>query len=123
IGEWTTVTQPSGGVSRAAFWGDSLYGNNLGNISLPWNTCHTNLATCNGSATSDTLDPDYNKCFLKHGTGGSACKFSFSGVHGGNGGINFVLCDGSTRVFINTMDMKILASFATIAGNEGHQLP
>jgi prepilin-type N-terminal cleavage/methylation domain-containing protein/prepilin-type processing-associated H-X9-DG protein len=124
IGEYTTITQPSGNspTSRSAFWANSLYGNDLGNISLPV-ACKTNMATCTASAMSLTLDSDYDKCFAKFGTGGSPCKRTFAGVHSGNGGINFVFCDGSTRVLINTMDMKILASLATIAGAESYQLP
>ncbi|HTQ39269.1 MAG TPA: DUF1559 domain-containing protein [Pirellulales bacterium] len=124
IGEYTTVTQPSGNppVSRAAFWADSLYGNDLGNISLPV-ACKTNMNTCNASAMQDSLDPDYNQCFAVHGTSGSPCKYSFAGVHGGGGAINFVLCDGATRALTITTDMKILASFATIAGAESWELP
>jgi prepilin-type N-terminal cleavage/methylation domain-containing protein len=129
IGEYTTITQPSDGpppLTRTVLWADSLYGYNVGNISLPL-ACKTNPTTCNVSGTSVTLDPDYNKCFstttpINLTTTGSACKRTFAGVHAG-GAINFVLCDGSTRTFSTIMDMRILASFATIAGAESYELP
>lgn len=126
IGEYTTTTLPAAlngvVVSRSAFWADSLYGNNLGNISLPA-ACKNNMANCNAAAMATTLDPDYNRCFARFGTDGSPCKCTFAGVHGGGGAINFALCDGSVRRFASTIDMRILASLATIAGQEIYQLP
>ncbi|HEY2759738.1 MAG TPA: DUF1559 domain-containing protein [Pirellulales bacterium] len=126
IGEYTTVTVPSQlngvQVSRSVFWADSLYGNNLGNISLPV-ACKTNMANCNALPMGITLDPDFNKCFAKLGTDGSPCKTTFAGVHGGGGAINFVFCDGTVRLISTSADMKVLAALATIAGNESYQAP
>jgi len=86
-----------------------------------------NSATCTSAIASTSmliaLDPDYDKCIAVLSTGGSACKRSFAGVHSGGGAINFVLCDGSTRAFTITMDLRILASFATISGAESWELP
>jgi hypothetical protein len=132
IGEYTTITQPSGGpppTTRTVLWANSLYGFNVGNISLPI-ACRANptATTCTTALPgwSITLDPDYEKCYATStpplNTGSSPCKRTFATVHSG-GAINFVLCDGSTRAMLVTMDMRILASFATIAGAESYELP
>ncbi|HEY2880831.1 MAG TPA: DUF1559 domain-containing protein [Pirellulales bacterium] len=126
VGEYTTTTLPAPlngvEVSRAAFWANSLYGNNVGNISLPV-ACKTNMATCNASAMAITLDPSFANCFKQYGSDGSPCKFSFAGIHGGGGAINFVLCDGSVRTISTNGDMRILAAAATIGGAETYPMP
>jgi prepilin-type N-terminal cleavage/methylation domain-containing protein/prepilin-type processing-associated H-X9-DG protein len=132
IGEYTTVTQPSGTppISRSAFWASSVFGNNLGSVTLPAAAtdtsatgCRGNPLGCNASATSITLDPDFDKC--TNGTYAAfpqPCYRTFASVHG-NGAINFVLCDGSVQVFTNTVDIRILAAMATISGGETIELP
>ena len=130
IGEYTTVTQPSGGppaTTRSVLWANSLYGFNVGNIALP-QACLANPTTCSTAGWGLMLDPDYDKCLtnstaLGISAGDTPCKRTFAGVHGGGGAINFVLCDGSTRVFSTLVDLQILASFATIAGGESYELP
>ncbi|HTQ39268.1 MAG TPA: DUF1559 domain-containing protein [Pirellulales bacterium] len=137
IGEYTTITQPepvtTGGaiVSRSAFWASSVFGNSLGSVTLPAAAtdtsatgCRGNPLGCNANATSITLDPDYDKCANgTYATFPQPCYRTFAGVHGGNGAINFVLCDGSVRVFLATMDIRILSCLATISGGESAELP
>jgi prepilin-type N-terminal cleavage/methylation domain-containing protein/prepilin-type processing-associated H-X9-DG protein len=126
IGEYTTITLPTSSTSRSVFWANSLYGNNLGNISLP-SACKGN-PNCNASGTAPTLDPDFNKCIgtkspVDLSTTGSACKCTFAGVHGGGGYINFVFCDGAVRALSSNTDMKILGALATIGGGESYPSP
>lgn len=132
IGEYTTITQPAGTPpkSRSAFWANSTYGLNLGDISLPV-ACRTNPLGCpygtvnaNPGGTSVTLDPDYNRCVA--GTYPSfpqPCERTFTGYHGGGNTINFAFVDGSVHPLANTVDMRILAAMATIAGGESIQVP
>jgi prepilin-type N-terminal cleavage/methylation domain-containing protein len=126
IGEYTTTTQPSAGLSRSAFWANSDFGLNLAGIALP-NTsqCRGDPLHCNANATTITLDPDFNKCATI--TPGSnfpqPCRRAFSGLHGGGVITNFALCDGSNRGFSNNGDIRILGALCTIAGGESIQLP
>jgi prepilin-type N-terminal cleavage/methylation domain-containing protein len=124
IGEYTTISQPDP-YSRSAFWGNSDFGLNLSDISLP-NTapCRSNSLTCNASATAVTLDPDFEKC--ANGTFPSfpqPCRRTFTGLHSGGVAINFCLCDGSVRNFLVTVDIRVLAAMATIDGGENPKLP
>jgi prepilin-type N-terminal cleavage/methylation domain-containing protein/prepilin-type processing-associated H-X9-DG protein len=121
IGEYTTTTQPAGGVSRAAFWADSYYGLNLGSITVTL-TFQNNPST-SMQMMSPQLDPDYNTCLAKMTALFStrpdqACNRAFAGLHGGGGLINFAFCDGSVRGINNQMDIGILSNFATINGGE-----
>jgi prepilin-type N-terminal cleavage/methylation domain-containing protein len=127
IGEYTTVTQPAGSPprSRSAFWANSVFGLNCGSVSL-WEPsgCRANPLTCNSSQTSVTLDPDYNKCEQAISVSfPQPCRRTFTGYHSGGLGINFVAVDGSVRAMTNTMDIRILAAMATIAGGETTKLP
>ena len=131
IGEYTTVSQPVGNppLSRSAFWANSVFGLDSGEITLPADTsptapCRTNPLGCNAAATTITLDPDYDKCVA--GTFSSfpqPCKRTFTGMHSGGSVINFVLCDGSTRGFSNSGDIRILAALTTVDGGESVQVP
>ncbi len=128
IGEYTTATQPAPN-SRSAFWANSVFGLNLGDINLP-DACRTNplgcsLATVNnngpsgGPGTQVTLDPDYNKCAVQtYPSFPQPCKRTFTGYHGGGVGINFVFVDGSVHRLTNTMDIRILSALATVGGGE-----
>jgi prepilin-type N-terminal cleavage/methylation domain-containing protein len=125
IGEYTTITQPTGGVSRSAFWANSTFGLNLADVTLPnTSTCRSDPLHCDASATGITLDPDYNRC--ENGTFPSfpqPCKRTFTGYHGGGNGINFVHVDGSVHRYPNTIDIRILAAMATIGGGESITVP
>ncbi|HZZ26399.1 MAG TPA: DUF1559 domain-containing protein [Pirellulales bacterium] len=132
IGEFTTVTQPAGTppVTRSAAWASSVFGMNLGSVTLPTTStsptdpCRANPLTCSAASINVELDPDYNKCATGTDPGfPQPCERTFAGIHGGNGAINFAMCDGSVKVFVNTMDIRILAAMATIAGGESVQLP
>jgi prepilin-type processing-associated H-X9-DG protein len=131
VGEYTTTTQPAGipPISRSAFWASTVFGNNLSSVTLPAGTstsdpCRTNPLGCNASATSITLDADYNRCATISPVVSfpQPCYRTFASVHGG-GYINFVLCDGSVKGFANTTDIRILAAMATIQGGESIQVP
>jgi prepilin-type N-terminal cleavage/methylation domain-containing protein/prepilin-type processing-associated H-X9-DG protein len=128
IGEYTTSTQP-GQYSRSAMWANSIFGIDLGDISLP-DACRTNPLGCalatvdnngpsGGPGTQVTLDPDYNKCATyTYSSFPQPCKRTFTGFHGGGVGINFVYCDGSVHRLANTMDIRILSALATVGGGE-----
>jgi prepilin-type processing-associated H-X9-DG protein len=137
IGEYTTTTKPGTVVyngitydlSRAAYWANSVFGLNLAEISLP-DACRTNPMNCSltivndnkpggGQGTQVTLDPDYNKCAdWTYSNFPQPCKRSFTGVHGGGTGINFVFVDGSVHSLTSLMDIRILAALTTISGGE-----
>ena len=44
-------------------------------------------------------------------------------VHSQQGGVNFVLCDGSVRFISNSISQVTLTSLSTRAGNENVTLP
>ena len=111
IGEYTTIST----LSRSAFWANSYYGMNLGSIVLP-GACIAN-PNCSIGNASFSLDPDYDLCSEKLGSG-TPCNRVFAGLHGGGGSINFVMCDGSVQTFSIEMDMHVLAGMATTAGAE-----
>jgi len=139
IGEYTTVTKPSGtavyngvtyDLSRQAFWGNSVFGLNLGDISLwdigPTGGCRTSPLTCDSLKTSISLDPDFNKCANSGNWPADfpqPCRRTFTGYHSGGMSINFVCVDGSVHNFTNNMDIRILAALATIAGRETVSTP
>jgi hypothetical protein len=108
-------------------WANSIFGLDLGSISLP-DACrsdplHCSLSIVNdnrpggGQGTMVTLDPDYNRC--ASWSGPLPCQRTFAGCHGGGTGINFSCVDGSVHRMTSTMDIRILAAMATIAGHEG----
>jgi prepilin-type N-terminal cleavage/methylation domain-containing protein/prepilin-type processing-associated H-X9-DG protein len=137
VGEYTTLTQPSGTsstgqpLSRSAFWGASYYGLNEGSITL---TTSYRTGT-NMNPMSAQFDPDYDKCVVDMTTaytkmGVSArtdqpCNRAFTGVHGGlSGGVmNFVFCDGSVKPVSQLTDIVLMSNLATIAGGESVVLP
>ena len=131
IGEYTTSTQPSP-TSRSAFWANSVYGLNLGDVSLP-DACRTNPLGCSlsivnnngpngGPGTQVSLDPDFNKCAQwTLQSFPQPCRRTFTGFHGGGVGINFVYIDGSVHRLANTMDIRILSALATVGGGEALQ--
>jgi prepilin-type N-terminal cleavage/methylation domain-containing protein/prepilin-type processing-associated H-X9-DG protein len=74
------------------------------------------------TAQPRTLLGDFDQCVAIGGAGGpNPCKRSWGGLH--SGGVNFVLCDGSTRFVANTIDLDIFGGLATIAGGEVVAVP
>lgn len=116
IGEYTTVST----LDRSAFWANSYYGMNLGSILLRA-ACIAN-PNCSIDEAAFSLDPDYDLCSAKLGSG-TPCNRTFAGLHGGGGSINFVLCDGSVQSFSVEMNLHILAAMATTAGAETNVSP
>ncbi len=137
IGEYTTTTKPGSVVyngvtydlSCAAFWGNSVFGLNLADMNLP-DACRSNPLGCSltivndnkpggGAGTQVTLDPDYNKCAdWTYASFPQPCKRTFTGVHGGGTGINFVFVDGSVHSLTTLTDIRVMAALATISGGE-----
>jgi prepilin-type N-terminal cleavage/methylation domain-containing protein len=102
VGEYTTRTNPA----RGTFWAYT----------------YTSYNSSNALPEARTILADYNKCVAINGAGGSnACKRSWGSFH--PGGMQFLLCDGSSRFLASTIDMYVWVSLATIAGGEAVQLP
>jgi prepilin-type N-terminal cleavage/methylation domain-containing protein len=114
IGEYTTVSQ----TKRAALWANSLFGLNLGSITLPLDC--KGKPTCNTVATNPTLLPDYDKCVTTLGNP-QPCRRSFAGLHGNGAIINFATCDGAVRQVSAAVDYALLAALATIDGSASHE--
>jgi hypothetical protein len=119
IGEYVTTSD----LTRAAFWGHTYYGVNLGMIGLP-NACYPNPQTCATGSFAGEFDPSFNMCV--YGTEGvgttptpysESCYQTFAGVHSG-GAFNFANCDGSVRTYSTEMELTVLGSLATTTGGE-----
>jgi prepilin-type N-terminal cleavage/methylation domain-containing protein len=111
VGEYVTVSEPR----RAAYWGHTYYGVNLGAVTLP-PLCF-NVANCNADSYAGQFDPDFNSCSSNSTTYGNGCYFNFSGIHTA-GAFNFANCDGSVRTYQNSTSMKAIAAMVTTAGGE-----
>jgi type II secretory pathway pseudopilin PulG len=97
VGESTTRSSPA----FRTFWAYSY--------------AHYSLSSVTPQAR--TLLGDYDACKSTGGMGGSLpCRRGWGSFHSSI--INFVLCDGSVRSLHTTIDMGVLASMATIAGDE-----
>jgi prepilin-type processing-associated H-X9-DG protein len=102
VGEYTTKTHSN----RSTFWAYT----------------YTSYNASNAVPEARTLIPDYDKCVLINGAGGSnACKRSWGSFH--PGGMQFALCDGSARFLASNINMPVWVALATIAGDEPFQLP
>jgi prepilin-type N-terminal cleavage/methylation domain-containing protein len=87
-----------------------------------WAYAYTSYNASNAVPEARTLIPDYDKCVLINGAGGSnACKRSWGSLH--PGGMQFALCDGSARFLASTIDMPVWVAIATIGGSEPLQVP
>jgi prepilin-type processing-associated H-X9-DG protein len=115
VGEYVTVSQ----LLRSAYWGYTFYGMNLGTVTWPL-PCYPN--TTNSACTSQIglfnaqFDPDYDKC-LANSTVADTCYHTFSGIHPG-GAIHFAFCDGSVRLFKDTVNLFVLGNLATASGGD-----
>jgi prepilin-type N-terminal cleavage/methylation domain-containing protein len=102
VGEMTTKTHSN----RGTFWAYT----------------YTSYNSSNAVPESRTLIPDYDKCVAINGAGGSnTCKRGWGSLH--PGGLQFAICDGSTRFLASTIDMYVWVSLGTIGGGESVQLP
>jgi prepilin-type processing-associated H-X9-DG protein len=61
--------------------------------------------------------PDFDECNMRVGAGQiDACKRAWGSFH--DGGLHFLMCDGSVR-FVNTgIDRQTFGNMATIAGGD-----
>jgi prepilin-type N-terminal cleavage/methylation domain-containing protein len=110
VGEYCTSPSKaitvSNGMSRRTFWAYT-YGS---------------YNRSDAVAESRTLIGDYDRCTSLGGIGGfETCNRSWGSLHTDT--VNFLICDGSVQPFSLTMDMRIFADSATIAGKEFAPLP
>jgi len=69
-----------------------------------------------------TLLGDFDQCKAIGGEGKSGpCRRGWGSPH--NGGLNFLLCDGSVQFLSQDIDMELFAELGTIAGGEQVQVP
>jgi prepilin-type N-terminal cleavage/methylation domain-containing protein len=102
VGEMTTLSHQS----RRTFWAYS----------------YTSYNASAAVPQSRTLLVDYDKCRTIGGRGGSnPCKRGWGSFH--PQGLHFVLVDGSVHLINGNIDINLFADLATIAGDEGTQLP
>jgi prepilin-type N-terminal cleavage/methylation domain-containing protein len=76
--------------------------------------------TVGSNGGSRMLLPDYTKC-VAIGPNGDACKRAWGSFHPRV--IQWALADGSVRPIAITVDMNLLGSLASIAGQETAQMP
>jgi hypothetical protein len=102
VGEMTTLTHQS----RRTFWAYS----------------YTSYNASAAVPQTRTLLVDYDKCLSIGGRGGAnPCKRGWGSFH--PQGIHFVLVDGSVHIINSNIDINLFADLATIAGDEGTQMP
>lgn len=98
IGEYSTKTN----TRRGTFWAYTY-------------TSYSNSSITVGQ--SRTLLNDYDKCVSIGGAGGSnSCKRGFGSFH--EGGVQFLLADGSVRFVSENVDTNTLGGLATINNSE-----
>ncbi|HTQ40066.1 MAG TPA: DUF1559 domain-containing protein [Pirellulales bacterium] len=87
-----------------------------------WAYSYAHFALSSATPQSRTWMGDYDGCVAQGGQGSSLpCRRGWGSNHGN--GMNFVMCDGSTHFFADTIDSEIFAELATIEGGEPAQLP
>jgi prepilin-type N-terminal cleavage/methylation domain-containing protein len=112
VGEYVTVSE----IRRAAHWGHTYYGVNLGSVALP-SACYNNPA-CSADHFIGQFNPDFDKCVAENsGTFAGICYQVFSGIHAA-GAFNFTSVDGSVKTYTTDMSMNVLAALVTAAGGE-----
>ena len=98
VGEYASSTTPR----RGTFWAYTY-------------TSYSNSTITPGQ--SRALLNDYSRCVSIGGPGGSnTCKRGFGSFH--EGGIQFLLGDGSARFISENIDTNLLGGLATIQGGE-----
>jgi prepilin-type N-terminal cleavage/methylation domain-containing protein len=106
VGEYSTRPSKSAGMSRRTFWAYT-YGAYNRSDAVP---------------ETRTLLGDLDLCTRAGGQGGEEpCYRAWGSFH--TDLLNFLLCDASVRTFSITIDTKVFAESATIAGREVVQLP
>jgi prepilin-type N-terminal cleavage/methylation domain-containing protein len=102
VGEYTSKNHPN----RGTFWAYT----------------YTFYNQSNAMRESRTLMPDFDRCVLINGAGGTnACKRGWGSFH--PGGIQFAVCDASVRMIPYTIDLEVWTGLATIANGEAVSLP
>jgi prepilin-type N-terminal cleavage/methylation domain-containing protein len=102
----TSVRDTSGGLSRRTFWAYT----------------HGSYNRSDAIPESRTLLGDYDRCTSLGGQGGfEPCNRAWGSFHTDT--LNFLVCDGSVQTFPVTIDMKLFAESASIAGREFAPLP
>jgi len=87
-----------------------------------WAYAYTSYNMSAAVPQSRTLLGDYDQCLKIAGTGGeNPCKRGWGSYHAGV--MNFLLCDGSCRGIMKTIDLDLFCRLATIAGGETAQVP
>jgi prepilin-type N-terminal cleavage/methylation domain-containing protein/prepilin-type processing-associated H-X9-DG protein len=106
-GEYTETTPNSDdgtGENRGTFWAYTYASYNQSSFSLLPGTYTTSFNAC--------YETYQNQRYTDQ-----ACKRAWGSNHGG-GGLNVLLCDGSVRFLSYNTDLRIIVSYATIAGGE-----
>jgi len=104
------------GTSATLMVGESTTSSNLARRTF-WAYSFAYYSQSSITSQQRTLWGDYDRCVECEGTGSDLpCKREWGSFH--SNGMNFVFCDGTVH-FINTdIDLDLLASLATIAGEE-----
>lgn len=105
VGEYSTreCAGSNGVCGRTTFWAYTY-------------TSYNQSSVC-PECGARTLLADYDACAAHPGIGAEhACKRGWGSFH--DGGLHFLLCDGSARFVSRNIDMSTLGDLATIAGGE-----
>lgn len=87
-----------------------------------WAYTYTSYNASAAVPQSRTLLVDYDRCVQVGGTGGAnPCKRGWGSFH--DGGMHFVMGDGSTHFLDLGIDMELFCELSTIAGGETAMLP
>jgi prepilin-type processing-associated H-X9-DG protein len=107
VGEYSTLpSRTEIGLKRRTFWAYT-YGSYNRSDAVP---------------ESRTLIGNYDRCTSLGGQGGKQpCDRAWGSLHTDT--FNFLLCDGSVQSFSITMDAKIFANAASMAGKDLALLP
>ena len=104
------------GTSNTLLAGESTTSTSLSYRTL-WAYSFSFYSLSAATPQSRTVLGDYDECVRIGGKGhGDPCKRGWGSFH--PGGMNFLLCDGSSRFFPTTIDMELFADLATIDGGE-----
>jgi prepilin-type N-terminal cleavage/methylation domain-containing protein/prepilin-type processing-associated H-X9-DG protein len=125
VGIWgytsENINKVKDGTSNTLLVGESTTATNLGHRTF-WAYSFAYYSMSGAAAQPRTLWGDYDRCAGGAGDGGeNPCKRGWGSGHAG--GLNFALCDGSTRSINASINMNLFANLATIDGEEVAQVP
>ena len=104
------------GLSQTLLVGESTTRTNL-SFRTFWAYAYAHYSLASVTPQPRILFGDYDACTNAGGTGGSnPCRRGLGSYH--PAGINFLYCDGSVRMTSTMIDINLLASLSTIAGND-----